>query len=224
MGLQQDLARAEPSAPFAQESFSEYHLYTLGRRTSLHDKETKQLNLLTGTGVPVEKAFVVEGQRFYYHNVQHPGTPLKDVVKVIFKMKNDAAAGLGMPMPAGVVRVYQSDSKGGVQFIGEDRIGHTPKDESLTLHVGNAFDIVCERKQTDFRKLGADVYETAFEITLRNHKETPISVEVNEPIASDWEMLSSSHEWTKTAAWAAQFRVPVAAGGSSVLRYRVRMK
>jgi len=209
---------------FAQESFSEYHLYTLGRRTSIAEKETKQINLLSGTGVPVEKLFVVEGQQFYYHNYQHPGSPLKDVVQVYYKFKNDEKSGLGMPMPAGVVRVYQADSKGGVQFVGEDRINHTPKDEMLSLHIGNAFDVVCERKQTDWKKLSDRLYEMEFEITLRNHKESPITVEVNEPIGGDWQMVDSTYKWTKTSAWAAKFQVPVAKDGTSVLRYRVRVR
>jgi len=212
------------SAPLAQESFSEYHLYTLGRRTSIHNNETKQISLLTGSGVPVEKVFVVEGQNFYYHNYQHPGTPLKDPVKVFFKFKNDQKSGLGMPMPAGVVRVYQADSKGGVQFVGEDRINHTPKDETLNIHIGNAFDVVSERKQTDFKKLGGSLYEMEFEITIRNHKDSAITVDVNEPIGGDWEMLSSTHKWTKTAAWAANFKLPVEKDGTTVLRYRIRAK
>ncbi len=207
---------------FAQEAFSEFHLYTLGRRTSIFDKESKQISLLSSTGVPVEKVFVVEGQQFYYRNAQHPGSPLKDKVQVYFKFKNDQKSGLGMPMPAGAVRVYQADSRGGVQFVGEDRITHTPKDESLSLHIGNAFDIVCERKQTDFRRLGDRLYEMEFEITLRNHKDTPITVEVNEPIGGDWEMLQSTHKWIKTDAWAARFQVPVEKEGTSVLKYRIR--
>ncbi|HXN22180.1 MAG TPA: DUF4139 domain-containing protein [Candidatus Dormibacteraeota bacterium] len=208
---------------FAQENFSEYHLYTLGRRTSVFDKESKQISLLNATAVPVGKVFVVEGQQFYYHNPQHPGTPLKDVVKVFYKFRNEEKAGLGIPLPAGNVRVYQTDSKGGILFVGEDHIDHTPKDESLTIHIGNAFDVVCERKQTDFRKLSDRVYEMEFEITLRNHKESPIIVEINEPIGGDWEMLSSSHKYTKTAAFAAQFHVPVEKNGSAVLKYRIRM-
>jgi hypothetical protein len=128
-----------------------------------------------------------------------------------------------MPMPAGIVRVYQADSKGGVQFVGEDRIAHTPKDETLKLKIGNAFDVVCERNQIDFEKIAASVYEIEYEITLRNHKGTPVSVEVNEPIGGTWRMLRSSHEWQKTAAWAAQFAVPVAANGTAVLKYRVRV-
>jgi hypothetical protein len=145
-------------------------------------------------------------------------------VKVFYVFKNGEKEGLGQPMPAGVIRVYQADNAGGVQFVGEDRIGHTPVDEELSLQIGSAFDVVCERKQTDFNVIGGSTYEMAFEITLRNHKKTPITVQVNEPIAGDWTMLQSTHTATKTDAWAARFDVPVAAGGSTVLRYRVRVR
>jgi len=209
---------------FQQESFSEYHLYSLGRRTSVEDKETKQISLLQGTGVPVEKVFVVNGQNFYYHNLHNPGSPQKDPVMVFYKFKNEEKAGLGMPLPAGNLRVYQKDSKGGVLFIGEDHIDHTPKDETVTVHIGNAFDVVAERKQTDYKRIDTHVWEMEFEITLRNHKDTPITVEVNEPIGGDWEMLSSSYKFTKTAAFAAQFKVPVDKNGTSVLKYRIRAK
>jgi hypothetical protein len=118
--------------------------------------------------------------------------------------------------------VYQADSHGGVQFVGEDGIGHTPKDETLNLKIGHAFDVVCERKQTDFQQISSSVYEFEYEITLRNHKSIPISVEVNEPIGGTWRMLQSSHQWNKTEAWAAQFTVPVPVDGSAVLKYRTR--
>jgi hypothetical protein len=221
----QDSMRAELAAapPMAQESFSEYHLYTLNRRTTINNNQTKQVTLLGGSGVPVRKRYVVEGQSFYYRNATHPGSPLKDVVQVYYQFKNEEKAGLGMPMPAGTVRVYQADSKGGVQFAGEDRIAHTPKDETLNLKIGNAFDVVAERKPVDFEKIATSTYEVEFEITLRNHKTTPIVVEVNEPIGGTWRMLRSSNEWTKTDAWAAQFNVPVQADGTSVLTYRVRV-
>ena len=163
-----------------------------------------------GTGVPIRKRYVVEGQSFYYHNGQHPGSPIKDVVQVFYQFKNEERGGLGMPMPAGVVRVYQADSKGGTQFVGEDRINHTPKDEELNLKIGNAFDVICERKQIDFQKIASNVYELEYEITLRNHKATAITVDVNEPIGGTWTMVRSSHAWNKTAAWAAKFAVPVA--------------
>src|SRR6266446_4123785 len=119
--------RVAKEMQFQQENFSEYHLYSLGRRTSVEDKETKQISLLQGTAVPVEKVFVVNGQNFYYHNQYNPGSPQKDPVMVFYKFKNEEKAGLGMPLPAGNLRVYQKDSKGGVLFIGEDHIDPTPQ-------------------------------------------------------------------------------------------------
>ena len=216
-------AAASPEA-FAREVFSEYHLYSLNRRTTLEENETKQIALLNGTGTPVKKLFVVNGQNFYYRNRQNPGSPIKDSVQVFYKFRNDEASGLGMPMPAGVIRVYQADTKGGLQFAGEDRIDHTPKDEDVTIKIGTAFDVVAERKQTDFERIADNVYEMAFEIRLRNHKATPITVQVNEPIAGDWRMLSSTYPAKKTEAWAAQFEVPVAANSEGVLQYRVRVR
>ncbi|HXT24616.1 MAG TPA: DUF4139 domain-containing protein [Candidatus Eisenbacteria bacterium] len=216
------MAKAARAEQFAQENFSEYHLYTLGRKTSVEDKETKQISLLQGSGIPVEKHFVVNGQNFYYHNQQNPGSPIKDNVMVFYKFKNEEKSGLGMPMPAGTVRVYQKDSKGSVLFVGEDRIDHTPKDEALNIHIGNAFDVISERKQTDYKRIDTHTWEMEFEITLRNHKDIPITIEVNEPIGGDWEMVNSTYKYTKTAAWAAQFNVPVAANGTSVLKYRIR--
>jgi hypothetical protein len=221
MRVMKSMPAAAPQ--FQQENFSEYHLYTLGRRTSIENQETKQISLLQGSAVPVEKIFVVNGQNFYYHNYQNPGSPLKDPVMVYYKFKNEEKAGLGMPLPAGNVRVYQKDSKGGVLFVGEDRIDHTPKDEAVTIHIGNAFDVVAERKQTDFKKIATNVYEMEFEITLRNHKDTPITVQCNEPIGGTWEILDSSYKFTKTAAFAAQFNVPVDKSGTSVLKYRIRV-
>src|SRR5882724_4905472 len=216
------MSKAAAAPQFQQESFSEYHLYTLGRKTSVEDKETKQISLLQGSAVPTEKIFVVNGQNFYYRNQQNPGQPLKDPVMVYYKFKNEEKAGLGIPLPAGNVRVYQKDSRGGILFIGEDRIDHTPKDESVTVHIGNAFDVIAERKQTDYKAIASHVWEMEFEVTIRNHKDVPITVEVNEPIGGDWEMLSSTYKYTKTAAFAAQFNVPVAKDGKAVLKYRIR--
>ena len=218
-----ELSRAAAAPQMSQEAFSEYHLYTVGRKTTINNNETKQISMLTGTGVPVQKRYVVNGQAFYYRNVHNPGAPLKDVVQVFYQVKNEERAGLGVPMPAGIVRVYQADSRGGVQFVGEDRINHTPKDETLNLKIGNAFDVVAERKQIDFQKIAANVYDVEYEVKIRNHKATAVAVEVNEPIGGTWRVLRSTHEWTKTDAWAAQFQLPVAADGETVLRYRVRV-
>jgi hypothetical protein len=219
------VAKSMPAAPqFQQEAFSEYHLYSLGRRTSIFDRESKQVSLLNASRFPLQKVYAVNGQSYYYRAAAQPGAPLKDPVQVFYKFKNEDKAGLGMPLPAGTVRVYQADSRGGSLLVGEDRIDHTPRDETISLHIGNAFDIVAERKQTDFKKLSDRLYEFEYEITLRNHKDTPITVEANEPIGGDWEMVSSTYKFTKTAAFAAQFQVPVDKDGTSVLKYRLRVR
>ena len=217
------MATPAPRAEMTQEAFSDYHLYTLGRKTTVNNNETKQVSMLTATGFPVQKRYIVNGQYFYYRNAQAPGAPIKDVVQVFYQFRNDAKTGLGMPMPAGIVRVYQADSRGGLQFAGEDRIAHTPKDETLNLKIGHAFDVVCERKQTDFQRISSNVYEFEYEITLRNHKGSAVAVEVNEPIGGSWRMVRASHDWTKSDAWAAQFMIPVAADGTTVLKYRTRV-
>lgn len=216
-------ARVAQESVMVQEAFSDYHLYSMGRKTSINNAQTKQVSLLEGTGVPVIKRYVVEGQSHYYHNRMHPGSPLKDNVQVYYQFKNEEKGGLGMPMPAGVLRVYQQDSRGGVQFVGEDRINHTPKHETLNVKIGNAFDVVCERKQTDYEKIGVNVYEFEYEITLRNHKAIPIAVDVNEPIGGTWRMITSSHEWTKSSSSSMAFKVPVSADGTALLKYRVRV-
>ncbi|HWF14463.1 MAG TPA: hypothetical protein VG272_12045, partial [Candidatus Acidoferrales bacterium] len=192
-------------APFAQESFSEYHLYSLNRRTSIFDQESKQISLLNASHFPLRKVYVVNGQPYYYRNAYQPGAPIKDPVQVFYKFRNEEKSGLGMPLPSGTIRVYQQDSHGGSLFAGEDHIDHTPKDEEISLLIGDAFDIVAERKQTDYKKVADRLYEFEYEITLRNHKDGPITVEVNEPIGGDWEMVSSTYKFTKTAAFAAQF-------------------
>jgi hypothetical protein len=216
---------AEAEAPqFRQEGFSEYHLYTLQRRTSIRNNESKQISLLTGTNIPVEKYLEVEGEPYYYRNPQGIGNAIPQPVKVFYRFKNDEKSGLGMPLPAGTMRVYQADSQGGTQFAGEDTIEHTPKDETLRIYVGNAFDVVCERKTTDYKRLAPDLFELEYEITLRNHKDGPVTVEVREPIGGDWEVLNSNYKWTKLDATTIGFEIPVDKDGTSTLDYRVRVK
>jgi hypothetical protein len=219
--MKSDVANAPQ---FGQEAFSEYHLYTLGRRTSIQNNESKQINLLSGSGVPVEKYLLVEGQQYWFRSPQGIGHPISQPVKVLYRFKNDEKSSLGMPLPAGTVRVYQADSKGGIQFVGEDHIDHTPKDETLKIHVGNAFDVVCERKETDYKKIAANVIELEYQITLRNHKDGPVTVEVREPIGGDWEVLSSNFKWTKLDATTLGFSIPVEKDGTATLDYRVRVK
>jgi hypothetical protein len=217
-------AASAPAPQFQQEAISEYHLYTLQRPTNIRENETKQISLLDAAGMSVEKIFEVDGESYYYQNAQSPGQPTKEPVKVFIKFKNSEANSLGVPLPGGTVRVYQGDSKGRVQFIGEDRIDHTPKDETVSLHIGNAFDVVAEHKQTDFQRLGSHSVEVEYEVSLRNHKPDPITVFVNEPIGGDWSMLNSTFKFEKTAAFAARFTVPVAANSDALLKYRVRVR
>ncbi|MFZ1204887.1 MAG: DUF4139 domain-containing protein [Candidatus Acidiferrales bacterium] len=217
-------AVAAPAPQFQQEGFSEYHLYTLQRRTSIQNNETKQISLLNGTNIPVEKYLQVEGEPYYYRNPQGIGNAIPQPVKVFYRFKNDAKSGLGMPLPAGTVRVYQADSQGGTQFAGEDTINHTPKDEMLRIYVGNAFDVVCERKQMDFKRLAPDLFEMEYQITLRNHKDGPVTMEVREPVGGDWDVINSNYKWAKLDATTIGFEIPVDKDGTSTLDYRVRVK
>lgn len=215
---------AATESQFQEQGFFEYHLYTLQRPATIRDNETKQVSLLESAGFDVKKEFVVNGQRYYFTGYNNPGQPIKEKVGVYIQFRNSQQNKLGMPLPAGTIRLYKKDDKGNQQFIGEDRIDHTPKDEDVRVKVGDAFDIVAERKQTDYRVIATNVYEYAYEIKIRNHKDGPINVVVNEPIGGDWEMLSSSFEAKKTAAFAAQFNVPVAKDGEATLTYRVRVR
>jgi hypothetical protein len=218
------VAAARPAPPFQQESFSEYHLYTLDRRTSIQNNESKQISLLSGTSVPVEKYLSVEGQQYYYRNSQGMGNPVPEPVKVYYRFKNDDKSNLGMPLPAGTVRVYQADSKGGTQFAGEDKIGHTPKDEMVRIYVGDAFDVVCERKQMDYKRLSNNLYEMEYQITLRNHKDGPVTVEAREPVGGDGEIVNTNDKADKLDSNTIGFQIPVDKDGTSTLDYRVRVK
>ena len=216
---------AESESQFQEQGFFEYHMYTLQRPSSITNNETKQVSLLEAKGFDVKKEFVVNGQRYYYTGYNNPGAAIKEKVGVFIQFRNSQLNKLGMPLPAGTIRLYKKDDKGNQQFIGEDKIGHTPKDEDVRVKVGDAFDIVAERKQTDYKVLTSSrLYEYAYEIKIRNHKEGPITVLVNEPIGGDWEMISSTFEAKKTAAFAAQFNVPVAKDGEATLSYRVRVR
>src|SRR5258708_30829218 len=167
---------------FQEQGFFEYHLYTLQRPTSIRDNETKQVSLLEAAGFDVKKEVVLNGQHYYYTNYNNPGQPIKEKVGVYIQFRNSRQNKLGMPLPAGTVRLYKKDDKGNQQFIGEDRINHTPKDEDLRVKVDDPFDIVADRKQTDYRVIARNVYEYAYEIKIRNHKDGPITAVVNEPI------------------------------------------
>jgi len=223
------MAKAEaPASQMQQEALFEYHLYTLARPTTIADNQTKQVALLGATGVPVTKELVLQGANYYYRSsVGAIGQKLK--VGVFVQFENREASRLGMPMPKGVVRVYKKDSAGNAQFVGEDAIDHTPKNEKLRLKLGEAFDLTADKKQTDFRRReptnqASYLFESAYEIVLRNAKKEPATVIVREPVHGDWTMLEESARHAKVASGTAEWRVPVPAEGSATLRYRVLMR
>jgi len=145
-------------------------------------------------------------------------------VGVFVEVENKKEHNLGIPLPKGTVRVYKHDNEGSLQFVGEDSIDHTPKDEKVRIKLGDAFDVVGSRKQTDWKKIAYDTYEASYEISLRNHKKEDVVVKVVEPIPGDWKMLSSSHEYKKTEAFTAEFNIPVPKDKETKLTYRVRMR
>jgi len=217
-----------PPSPMAQESLFEYHLYTLNRPTTLADNQTKQVALLNATGVPVNKELLLNGSDYYYRaSVGDIGQKLKAGIYVEFANRENAH--LGQPLPKGVVRVYKRDRAGNAQFVGEDRIDHTPKNEKVRLHLGDAFDVTADKKQTDFRRReptnkASYVFESAYQIVLRNAKTEAVSITVREPVPGDWTMLEESQTHTKVAAGTAQWQVNVPAGGTATLKYRVLVR
>jgi hypothetical protein len=216
-------APADAGREFAAEGFFEYHLYTLDGRTTIKDSQTKQLSLLTAAGVPVDKQLIYYGAADYYRNAY--GMPISNQkVAVYLELKNSKDNRLGIPLPKGKVRVYKADGSGSQQFIGEDWIDHTPKDERVKIKMGNAFDVVGERVQRDFRKLGGSLYEVEWDVSLRNHKKEDQTVTVIEPVPGDWQVLHSTHPFEKVEAHTLRYRIAVPREGSAKLTYRVRLR
>jgi hypothetical protein len=220
------MAKAEQR--MAEESLFEYHLYTLDRPTTLAENQTKQVSLLSASGVPARKELVLRGNDYYYQGAAGDlGQKIK--VGVFVEFDNRESARLGLPLPKGVVRVYKKDQAGNAQFIGEDRIDHTPKNEKVRLKLGEAFDVTADKKQTDFKKLSGTrkydyVFESAYELVLKNAKNEAVTVTVQEPVPGDWQILSESQPHAKADANTAVWRVKVPAQGSTVLTYRALVR
>ncbi|MEW6233674.1 MAG: DUF4139 domain-containing protein [Chloroflexota bacterium] len=234
-----DMAEAKRAVPtpapagFAEQPFFEYHLYTLQRPTTIKNNQTKQIEFVTAPQVPVNKIYVYDGAQLgrigYYGSPlldKGYGTAINKKVVVMLELKNAKDKGLGIPLPKGTVRVYKKDDQGGSQLIGEDAIDHTPKDEKMMLYLGDAFDIVGERKQTDFKRISDRVYEESFEIKVRNHKDAPVEVRVVEHLYrwSDWEIVKTSTDYVKTDSRTIEYRLPVGKDGEATVTYTVRYK
>jgi hypothetical protein len=209
--------------PFREEAFFEYHLYTLERKATLRDNQTKQIELLSAEDAKTKKSFVVQPQRAYWF-FRAEDTE-KPKVGVFISVENSKKNQMGMPLPKGIVRVYKQDSQGALQFIGEDRIDHTPEDETVRVKMGDAFDVVAERVQTGFEVLSSGhLYRSSYKVTLRNHKSENIDVSVVELLYGDWTITASSHKYEKETAQRVRFDVPVPSKGGAELTYTVEIR
>lgn len=216
-------ARAMPAPQFKEDSLFEYHIYTLERKTTLKENQTKQISLLNVQQIPVSKEFIYRGTQYYYRNKQ--GEIISNQkIGVFIQLTNSKENHLGMPLPKGTVRAYKRDRDGSLQLVGEDSIDHTPKDEKIKLKLGEAFDLKAERKQMHWEKIASDTYESAYEISLRNHKKEDVVIRVVEPLPGDWKVLDYSHPFKKLDASTIAFDVPVPKDKESKLTYRVRIR
>jgi hypothetical protein len=217
-------------AAFAEKTFSEYHLYTLSRTTTLRNAETKQIELLSAARVPVKKEYTYDGAGVGYwwgegySDPTYGATSANRKVDVVLKVENEAASGLGQPLPAGKVRVYKADTDGGQEFLGEDALDHTPKGETVKVRMGKAFDLTGERKQTAFSNPKVNTIEESFEITLKNRKKEAVTVKVVEHLYrwSNWKIESSSMPFEKKDARTVEIPVKVPPDGRAVVTYTVR--
>jgi hypothetical protein len=219
---------------FQQKELFEYKLYSLQRRTDINNNETKQIELTAANSVLAQKVFIYDGLadqwRYWYRNYSYRsqgsfGQQSNSKVGVYVTFKNDQSSGLGIPLPKGKVRVYKRDDEGKEQFVGEDQIDHTPKDEEVKLYLGDAFDIVGERAQKDFKSYASGrVVEETIEIKVRNHKEEPVEIQVYEhPWRwSQWEIIKTNSEWTKVDQTTLRFPVKINKGGEKTISYTIR--
>ncbi len=214
---------SESGAPsFEEKSFFEYHIYNLQRKTTIKDKQTKQISLLEAVNVETYKEFLVYGSTISFTRPYREQNP-KQPVNVYIKFKNSEDNNLGIPLPAGIMRLYKKDHESSLQFIGEDKVEHTPKDEEIKLKIGEAFDVVAERAQTDYKKITTNLHESEWEITVRNHKEEDVIVGIVEPMSGNWQVISSSHSYNKEGAFKIRFDIEVPKDEEVKVKYRVRV-
>jgi len=205
-----EMAKGAEGAPRLEEkAFFEYHMYTLEGTTTIKEKEVKQIQLFPESEVAAVKQYNFDASK---------GTG----VRVVMKFDNSEKAGLGVPLPAGKVRVFKPDVDGSLEFLGEDMIDHTPRNEEVKLYVGDAFDVVVTREQKDFNRVSDHVFIESYEIKIANHKDSNITVTVSEHIYGEWKITSSSHSHKKIKADTAEFEVPVGANAETILTYTVR--
>lgn len=228
VAMRAKMAADNAAEPMRQESLMEYHLYNLDRLTTIAENQTKQVALLNASGVPARKELVLAGSDYYYASGYGDlGQKLK--VSVFMQFDNKESARLGIPLPKGILRAYKRDKAGNAQFVGEDRIDHTPKNEIVRVKLGQSFDVTADKKQTDFKQLstgnnGINRFESAYEITLKNAKKEMATVTVQEPIPGDWKIVEESHLHHKPASNTAVWQVAVPAESAVTLKYRAQVR
>ena len=224
MDAPEAMPAAAPAPPqFKEEGLFEYHLYTLERATSLLNKEQKQVSLLSAANIALDKKLIFFGQQAWFRG-NFGQVVQNQKVSVYLDLQNKEQNHLGMPLPKGTLRVYKSDQSGQKQFVGEDTIDHTPRDEKIRVKLGEAFDVVADRSEKAFRALSTCASESEWEIKLRNHKDTAEVVEVNEPVGGDWQIVSSSLPATKKDASTFTFDGRLAPRSETKLTYVVRVR
>jgi len=203
---------ADYAAPqFEEKDFFEYHIYNLQRPTTLAQSETKQISLFEASNVNANK-------KYFYKSM---GYNSKGKVNVIVEFDNKEKEDLGVPMPKGKVRVYKSDGES-IEFVGEDLVDHTPKNETIKLKIGDAFDILTEERQVEHKKITSRVYEQVYEIKIKNRKKVNVVVEVERHLGLNWEILNSSIDYKKKNAQTITFQVPVNKDDETILTFKVR--
>ncbi len=224
------LARNAAAPPaFQEESFFEYHLYTLDGTTTLRQRETKQMELLGASGVGVERRLIFDGSGTYFpfYRARRPGAggATEELsAAIVLEMENSESNGMGMPLPKGKVRVYKKDRRGNLQFLGEDLIDHTPRNETIRLYIGDAFDVVGTRRQTDNRVLSSCVSEQSYEIQVRNRKETAVDVDVVERVWGDWTITQRSHQYNDLDSRTIEFPVHLDPDETEEVTYTIRFR
>ena len=224
------MAEGAPAPAVTEKAFDEYHLYTLQRPTTLKNGELKQVEFVDADSVPGARVYVYDGAQIQrgwdarsIRTEPAYGTQSNKKVMTMLEFENDEESGLGIPLPRGTMKVYRTDSDGGREFIGENVIDHTPKDETVRIYLGNAFDLVGERRQTQFHvDRSRDRADESFEIRVRNHKKETVEVRVVEHLYRwlNWKIEEASDPYEKIDSRTVEFRVQVPADGEKVITYR----
>lgn len=202
---------AVSQTPFSEEALFEYHLYTLEKPATLKNNQAKQISLMYADSVPIEKKLIYDSS-------------LNEKVLAYLTLKNSKESGLGMPLPAGVIRVYSIDSSGELQFLGEDRIKHTPEAGELRVAVGSAFDLTARRNESNYQRISDNVERVTYQIEINNSKTEAQAVTVVEHLFGQWEILESSDSYEKIDASTIEFRVTVPAKDTKLVSYTVERR